>query len=140
MSYLMDCANARDIITVYLVMITTLVLICHMISLDLVSSSFLQNPDVSYPWECWMSLVLTEYLATLQFSLGYPLYMKSTVSDHIAQCLTCVVTYEDLCSFYQCFVVCGIMTILVLSARILSTTPVIVLWESFLYFAVECLV
>jgi hypothetical protein len=136
----MDCANARDIITMYLVMITTLVLICHMISLDLVCASFLQNPDVSYPWECWMSLVLTEYLATQQFSLGYPLYMKSTVSDHLAQCLTCVVTYEDLCSFYQCFVVCGVMTILVLSARILSTTPVIVLWESFLYFAVECLV
>ncbi len=56
------------------------------------------------------------------------------MSDHIAQCLTCVVNYEDLCSFYQCFVVCGIMTILVLSARILSTTPVIVLWESFFYF------
>jgi hypothetical protein len=118
MSFLMDFVKARDIITMYLVMIITLVLVCHMISLDLVSSSsssFQNSRLVHIHKECWITLVSIEYLATQQFSLGYPMYMKSTVSNHIAQRLTCMVmTYEDLCSFYHCFDVCGIMTILIL--------------------------
>ncbi len=127
MSFSMDFGKARDITTMYFVMIITLVLVCQMISLDLVSSSspssFQNSRLVHIHKECWMASVSTEYLATQQFSSGYPLYTKSTVSDHIAQCLTCVVmTYEYLCSFYHCFAVCGITTILVLSVRILTTT------------------
>jgi hypothetical protein len=126
MSFSMDFGKARDIITMYLVMIIILVLVCQIISLDLVSSSsssFQNSRLVHIHKECWMASVSTEYLATQQFSSGYPLYTKSIVSDHIAQCLTCVVmTYEDLCSFYNCFAVCGIMTILVPSVRILTTT------------------
>jgi hypothetical protein len=88
MSFLMDCANARDIITMYLVMITTLVLICHMISLDLVSSSSLQDPG------CFISIGMSDVIGlnwvhgnpTIFIRLS-PVYKKhsvwpySTVSD-----------------------------------------------------------
>jgi hypothetical protein len=82
----MDFGKARDIITMYLVIITALVLVCHINSLDLVScscscSSFQNSRLVHIHKECWMASVSTENLATQQFSLGYPLYTKSTVSD-----------------------------------------------------------